>query len=129
MMILPLCRRYATPAARGEAGPELALDARRIYRPSPESFPGAPRGCNTRHRSATGGARQTGGRGCARPEKRKGMEDIMSDDLFVSTPTRETLVQAWQMRRLRRRLLRGAVICGAIAVATFILAQLMGAGL
>lgn len=44
MMILPLCRRHATPAARGEAGPELALDARRIDRPSPESFPGAPRG-------------------------------------------------------------------------------------
>lgn len=47
MRILPLCRRYATPAARGEAGPELALDARRIYRPSPESFPGAPRGAAT----------------------------------------------------------------------------------
>lgn len=47
MMILPLCRRHATPAARGEAGPELALDARRIDRPSPESFPGAPRGAAT----------------------------------------------------------------------------------
>lgn len=73
--------------------------------------------------------RQTGGRGCARPEKRNGMEDIMSDDLFVTETTRETLLQAWQMRRLRRRMLRGAVICGAIAVALIALAQIMGAGL
>ena len=53
----------------------------------------------------------------------------MSDDLFVTETTRETLLQAWQMRRLRRRMLRGAVICGAIAVALIALAQIMGAGL
>lgn len=53
----------------------------------------------------------------------------MSDDLFVTETTRQTLIQAWKLRRLQRRLLRSAVICGAIALAAFILAQLMGAGI